>query len=86
MPVRGMWVLDFSEHDPDANCPAPSAAQVLVADHADYLVGEVKRTLEQLTVPQQRRILGKLRDELVGGVYRECYPNGGPGTSRGSRR
>ncbi len=65
-----MWHLDFPEHDPDSNHPKPSAKQRLYAEQAGREVDRLKRTLEKMTVPQQRSILGKIRDQLVGGVFR----------------
>lgn len=44
---------------PDSNYAAPTRRQK-----------ELRETLEQPTVPQQREILNKVRDELVGGVFR----------------
>jgi hypothetical protein len=77
--VASLWVLDCPPNDPDSNYPASTAAQLLIADDARDKVVALKRTLEHLTVPQQRAILNVVRDELVGGVYREVYRNGGPG-------
>ena len=61
-----MWYLDAPEHDPDENYPEPSAKQLLYAEQARRELLRLKSTLERLTVPQQRSIIG----ELSGGVFR----------------
>jgi hypothetical protein len=66
-----MWYLDVGpELDPDENYRPPTQKQYRYADAADCAVGELKALLEKLTIPQQRKILNKIGDELVGGVYR----------------
>jgi hypothetical protein len=47
-----------------------SAKQLLCAKQARRELAHLKRTLERLTVPQQREILGAIGNELVGGVFR----------------
>jgi hypothetical protein len=66
-----MWYLDVPEHDPNSNYPEPSAKQLLYAEEARAALTRLKRTLERLTVPQQRAILNAIGDTLVGGVYRK---------------
>jgi hypothetical protein len=65
-----MWYFDVPQYDPDSNYPEPSAKQFLCAEEAREELAQLKETLEKLTVPQQRAILNKIRDTLVGGVYR----------------
>jgi hypothetical protein len=65
-----LWYLDSPEHDPDSNHRDPTAKQIIYADQARSKVCELKALLERVTVPQQREIIGKVRDELVGGVFR----------------
>lgn len=55
-----MWFKDFPDHDPDSNYPEPSAKQLVYADQAKTELAALKRTLERLTVPQQRAIISKL--------------------------
>ena len=61
-----MWFLDSPEDDPDSNYPEPSAKQLLYADQARQELARLQETLEGLTVPQQRAILG----ELAGRVFK----------------
>jgi hypothetical protein len=68
-----VWTLDFPEHDPVSNYPAPTPRQLLYAEQARRDLAHLKKTLERLTVPQQRQILGEIRNELVGGVF-PCQP------------
>lgn len=74
-----MWLLDLPEHDPDSNYSEPSAKQLPYAEQARRELAHLKRTLQRLTVPQQRAILGTIKSELVGGVYRRTplrlYPH-----------
>jgi hypothetical protein len=55
-----VWFKDFPDHDPDSNYPEPSAKQLVYADQAKTELAALKRTLERLTVPQQRAIISKL--------------------------
>jgi len=55
-----VWFLDFPDRDPDSNYPEPSPKQLLYADQARQELARLKGTLERLTVPQQRAILGRL--------------------------
>jgi hypothetical protein len=61
-----MWYLDFPEYDPDENYAEPGPKQLLYAEQARRELERLKSTLERLTVPQQRVILG----ELSGSVFR----------------
>jgi len=61
-----MWYRDAPEHDSDENYPEPSAKQLLYAERARRELQRLRSTLERLTVPQQRPIIG----ELSGGVFR----------------
>jgi hypothetical protein len=80
-----MWYLDAPQHDPDSNYPRPSAKQLLYADQARSELAQLKETLKKLTVPQQRAILNKIRDTLVGGVYRKMPLHVMPGESSSER-
>ncbi|MGA7094764.1 MAG: hypothetical protein WBX23_12100 [Candidatus Cybelea sp.] len=65
-----MWHLDFPDRDPDSNYSEPTANQLLYAEQAHLKLEALKSTLERLTIPQQRAILGTIKNELVGGVFR----------------
>ncbi|HEY6449665.1 MAG TPA: hypothetical protein VIX60_03185 [Candidatus Cybelea sp.] len=67
-----MWFKDFPEDDPDSNYPAPTAEQHKLMKVAEAILERLKFSLECLTVPQQREIIGK----LVGAVYRQERPAG----------
>lgn len=71
MALSAMWFLDFPQADPDSNYPIPSPRQLLYAEQARRELAHLKKTLERLTVPQQREILGTMGNELVGGVFRK---------------
>jgi hypothetical protein len=65
-----VWIIDYGEHDPDSNYPEPSAKQLVYAYQACSELKRLKSTLEKLTVPQQRAILGTIANESAGGVFR----------------
>ncbi len=67
-----MWFKDFPEDDPDSNYPAPTAEQQTPMKVAEAVLERLKFSLQCLTVPQQRAIIGK----LVGAVYRHERPAG----------
>jgi hypothetical protein len=58
-----MWELDLND---DVVAPDPSPRQILYAEQARNELAALKRTLERLTVPQQRSIIR----EIEGKVYR----------------
>jgi len=68
--LHAMWELDLND---DVSAPAPTARQILCAEQARLQLAALKRTLERLTVPQQREIIG----QITGKVYRrEMVPAG----------
>lgn len=62
-----MWSKDFPEQDPDSNYPEPTATQLLHEQEARRHLASLTNELEQLTVPQQRAIIG----ELSGSVFKK---------------
>jgi hypothetical protein len=77
-----MWFVDAPGYDPDTNYPKPTGKQLLYAAKARRQLALFKRTLERLTVPQQREILSKVREDLVGGVFRLSPLRIEPGRSK----
>ena len=67
-----MWHLDFPDQDPDSNYPKPSRRHLLAADQAKRDLEQLRRSLEKLTVPQQRAIIA----ELSGSVFKAVAPAG----------
>lgn len=66
-----MWMLDFPERDA-THYANPSYRQFIYFDLAQNQLLALKATLESLTIPQQRQIIG----QLAGGVYRNVGPAG----------
>jgi hypothetical protein len=64
-----MWELDLND---DTEMLAPSQRQQVLAEQAQGELAALKRTLEKLTVAQQREIIG----QLAGTVYRHHVPAG----------
>ena len=73
-----MWTLDFPDQDPDSNYPAPSVKQLIYRVQARTELRRLKSTLQRLTVPQQRSIIG----ELAGSIYKRCHASRRPSTPR----
>jgi hypothetical protein len=68
-----MWELDLND---DAAAPDPSPRQILYAEQARRELAALKKTLERLTVPQQRSIIR----EIAGTVYRRDVTPAGYGS------
>lgn len=66
-----MSFLDFPQDDPESNYSGPSAKQLIYAEKAERHLKALRAALQRLTVPQQRAVIGKIRNELVGGVFRK---------------
>lgn len=65
-----MWLTDFPEHDPDSKHPDPTARQILCEERAKRQLARLKATLEKLTVPQPRALIGTIADSLIGSTFR----------------
>ncbi len=68
----GMWLLDFGAEDDPNTYPDPTAEQIKIEKRAHAQLAALKETLEMLTVPQQREIIGSLANS----IFRYLRPGG----------